>query len=263
MGQGWVNSRCWLVVCGWRVAATTLVARVGRCRVATTACSRVAASLVTTGRGIVSSLVGRLTLGSWILAQGSHHHLPSHASFLPAADLKSLPCLQPGDASLDESDRLVVPVSPGLAVVIKDFNLDVIVGAGSQLRLVNEKIFPVRVEIVIDGLAFPERHKCTSWLGLPGNDHIGIRLREEVKVLEVAPGQANDHTRLVLHPCQLPAEGRFKPEEGGCLLRQLTGFPLLFSQQLHCSHFNFSPQRTLLTHSRCTLLRPLDSLTGN
>ena len=69
-------------------------------------------------------------------------------------------------------------------------------------------------------------NSCLKYLQeiLPGDDHIWIRLGEEVKVLEVASGQANHHTRLVLHPCWLLAgvkqnRGRDKlgvGGEGGC-----------------------------------------------
>ena len=65
-------------------------------------------------------------------------------------------------------------------------------------------------------------NSCFKYLQerLPGDDHIWIRLGEEVKVLEVASGQANHHTRLVLHPCWLRAgvkqnRGRDKLGEGG------------------------------------------------
>ena len=73
---------------------------------------------------------------------------------------------------------------------------------------------------------------------LPGDDHIGIRLGEEVKVLEIAPGQSNHYTRLVLHSCYLLA-GQTKQARGrrggGWMLRQLTKLKPAFLCSSHNS----------------------------
>ena len=52
---------------------------------------------------------------------------------------------------LPSSSKTSILVNNNDAIGNKNGNsLNVIVGAGSQLRLVNEKIFPVRVEIVLE-----------------------------------------------------------------------------------------------------------------